>query len=377
MRIKYAWVLLVGLLAYDSGGVTNTAFFKKEMSKHDEFIAKIKMIPIDTKEVIIGFSGDILAHPSLVKRASVQKGYDFNEELSGLTEILTADINICHMETPLTDLAPQGYPIFSIPSELATSLKKVGFDGCSTASNHSLDMGSAGVFSTINTFRKLGMQTAGTRTNAEDAGRGMFEINGITVAHLAYTFSTNGIMLPKDKSWIINLLEARAIIKDALAAKKIADIVIVSIHWGTEYSQTPNSQQKELAKSITASGAVDAIIGHHAHVLQSAELVNGKPVFYGLGNLWSGQGPWSDMRAGNLGTVVTIKFQVESGNVWATNITVQPTIVIPGTWKVVAAYRAAPAWYKTACLSIQNNRKLFAGIGQLTEDAKSFATTYC
>lgn len=326
-------------------------------------------------EITISLSGDILAHPALIKQATTPSGYDFDTQLSRLSALLIADINICHMETPLTSHPPSGYPIFSVPTSLARSLKNSGFDGCSTASNHSLDMREEGVRSTINAFTKLGMQTAGTRKQASDSGVGIYVQNGITVAHLAYTFSTNG--LTTDKPWLINMLDGTRIINDAKTAKKYANIVIVSIHWGTEYSAVPNNQQKYLAKILTASGYIDAIGGHHSHVLQSAEIVNGKPVFYGLGNLWSGQGLWSEHPTGNIGVIVTINFQVTTGEVQTSNIAYQPTIVMSNTWQVIPANEAKGRWTQTACLAIKNTKNMFGKIGTTTTSTALFAERRC
>ena len=272
---------------------------------------------LDSQTITISVSGDLLVHHSLYEyalKAGGGKRYDFYSQLAPIKPLLKADINICHLETPLTSGEPSSYPVFSTPDSLARTIKSVGWDGCSLASNHSLDQGELGVYHTINSMQKAGLITSGTRLKQPERGEldtaiGWYEIySDIQVAHLSYSFSTNGIK-PK-YTWLVNSpISTKAIIKDARKAKRYgADIVIVSIHAGTEYSITPNSQQLKIAQALTENSFIDAVVGHHSHVVQDAVIINGKPVIYGLGNLWSGQGLWSDRATSQFGALVTLKF---------------------------------------------------------------------
>jgi len=312
------------------------------------------------RTVSISFSGDVLAHNSLYWAAQTSDGYDFTPMFRPLTPTLSADINICHLETPLTDAPPTTYPVFSTPIQLATALKTAGFDGCSMASNHSLDQGPSGVVSTLTAMRTAGLKTAGARKSSRGTSIGWYTApNGLRIAQIAFSYGFNGRRLPQDKWWMVNLIRERDIISAARRARaQGADVVVATLHWGTEYSTSSNSMQRELAAALTASPDIDAVVGHHAHVLQEAEILNGKPVVYGLGNLWSGQGPWKDQPYGQQGAVVTLKFAVSEDATRYIIGTYVPTLTIPGTWQVMDARKVTRATQFTqACSSILNAAK--------------------
>lgn len=318
------------------------------------------------REVSITASGDILTHTSLWESArrqgSGRVAYDFNPNFAGLRSVLNGDVDICHLETPLTAEEPRSYPIFSTPRELAAALKNAGFDGCSTASNHSLDRGRAGIASTLKSLAEAGLRHSGMRSRQEDSSWALYTTpSGVTVAHLSYTFSTNGIPLPKTAPWSVNLIDAERILHAARAAGQLADLVVLSVHWGTEYREDPDSNQLRLARLLTGSGEIDLIIGHHAHVLQRADLVNGVPVLYGMGNLWSGQGPWSDKPRGDIAALVKLRFAVpESGRPRFLGGVFTPTVVNPQHWKVTAAARSGiPA---RASASERHAERLLGGL---------------
>ena len=168
-----------------------------------------------------------------------------------LAATLSADINVCHLETPLTVAEPSTYPVFSTPTQLASALKVAGFDGCSIASNHSLDQGTVGVVSTITTMRAAGLKTAGARKASGGTSIGWYTAaNGLRFAQIAFTYGFNGRSLPSDKSWMVNRIRERDILAAARRAREQgADVVIATLHWGTEYSTRANSMQRTLANA--------------------------------------------------------------------------------------------------------------------------------
>jgi len=90
--------------------------------------------------------------------------------------------------------------------------------------------------------------------------------------------------------WLVNEIDAGTIAADAAAARAAgAEYVIVSLHWGTEYRTQPNSDQLTLAEALLASPDIDLLIGHHAHVVQPVDQIDGRFVVYGLGNFISNQ----------------------------------------------------------------------------------------
>lgn len=319
--------------------------------------------------ISVSVSGDLLVHHSLYEQALKQgiTTYDFTKQLAPIRPLLTADINLCHLETPLTSSEPKTYPVFATPDTLANAIKFAGWDGCSAASNHSLDQGSAGVFHTYQKLTEAGIVVSGIRTKPAKSKRvdqaiGWHQLTPeLKVAHLSYTWSTNGIKPKFD--WLVNSpISVKQIISDAKAAKRHgADLVIVALHAGTEYVTTPNRQQKVIANAITKFSAVDAVIGHHAHVVQDAEIINGKPVVYGLGNFWSGQGPWADQAGSQSGALVTLKFDREL-DLFGEPVTefryagakIDTVFTTPEGWQVQPANRIAPAsrWGSSARAAI-------------------------
>lgn len=310
-----------------------------------------------SQTVSISLSGDVLTHNSLYWAAETSTGYDFKPMFKPLISTLSADINICHLETPLVDEPPMSYPVFATPIELATALKYAGFDGCSIASNHSLDQGTTGVVSTITTMKAAGLHVAGARKSSSGTSIGWYTgPNGIRVAQIAFTYGFNGRSLPSDKSWMVNRIRERDILAAASRAKSQgADVVVATLHWGTEYATRSNSMQRTLASALTKSPNIDAVVGHHAHALQEAVMLNGKPVVYGMGNLWSGQGPWKDQPYGQQGVVVTLKFGVLDHTAHYISGQYVPTLTIPGSWQVMDARKVTKSsQWSQACASIKN-----------------------
>ena len=116
----------------------------------------------------------------------------------------------------------------------------------------------------------------------------MFVADGFRVAHLSYTFGYNGLRLPPGEEWRSALIDPQRIIADATQARQLgAEVVIVSMHWGIEGRRDVTPEQRAVAEQVTASGTVDLIVGHHAHVLQPIEQINGVWVIFGLGNMIS------------------------------------------------------------------------------------------
>ncbi|MFD6758745.1 CapA family protein [Streptomyces roseolus] len=246
-------------------------------------------------------SGDVLPHDSIIRRAAADAGgvgYDFRPMLAGAKPVVSgADLAICHMETVYgKDGGPYtGYPAFKSPPEIAAALKATGYDSCSTASNHTLDDGAAGLGRTLDALDAAGVKHAGSaRTAAEAARPTLLKAGGATVAQLAYTYDTNGYPLPEGRPWAVNLLDESKVIADARAARAAgADVVVVSVHWGTEWQTEPDERQLTLARALTASATggrpdVDLLLGTHAHVPQAYEKVNGTWVVYGMGDQIAG-----------------------------------------------------------------------------------------
>ncbi|KAA6204064.1 CapA family protein [Streptomyces parvus] len=245
----------------------------------------------------VAAAGDVLIHPELVEQAAKdagktgqgEAGLDFGPLLAGVKPVISkADLAICHMETPVGNpKGPfQGYPEFLVPPQILTSLKDVGYDTCSTASNHTFDHGLKAVRRTLDAMDKVGLGHSGSaRTPKEAEQINIRDVNGVKVAHLSYSWESFVHPTPDKHKWALNRTDRSSIKKaERRARDKGAEVVILSIHWGAEYFNEPGTAQLSLAQQLAEETGIDLVIGHHAHVVQPIQKVNGTWVAYSLGN---------------------------------------------------------------------------------------------
>lgn len=233
-------------------------------------------------------TGDFISQPELSSLAEAEGG--FGRILGALAPMTsTADVAICHMETPFAGPGDPwtGYPIFNAPPVLADTTAALGYDSCSTASNHTVDYGWDGLVRTLDGLDRVGVKHAGSaRSSAEASSPTLLDVHGVKVAHLSYTFSFNGLSLPEDKPWASNLIDVPAILDEAHRARAAgACVVVLSLHWGTEYMNEADVGQTGLASELLASEDIDLILGTHVHVVQPLEKLGSKWVAYGMGNV--------------------------------------------------------------------------------------------
>lgn len=283
---------------------------------------------------LLAFTGDVLAHSPLWRGAAANAGgdgYDFRPMFASIAPVIgRADLAVCHLETPI---APEGEelstdPVYGVPPEIVEAIASGGHDRCSTASNHVLDRGVAGIDRTVEVLLANGIGQSGMARTEEEARPSVFSVNGITMAHLSATYATNGIPIPSAEPWRTRLIDVDAIVADATVARELgSELTIVSLHWGTEKEHRPNDEQRAVAERLTASGVVDLVIGHHAHVVQPIEQSNGVWVAYGLGNILSNL-PAADHWPAASQDGVVVEFPVERRD---GIVTVGEPLVIP-TW---------------------------------------------
>lgn len=241
-------------------------------------------------------AGDILIHPELTSQAGrdAERGghpgdLDYNPLFQRVRPTVSAaDLAICHLETPL---APPngpfiGFPKFSVPPQIVDAIRGTGFDACSTSSNHTIDQGEQGVKRTLDVLDAAKIQHTGSaRTEREALTPTIYVKNGVKIGHLAYTLHFNGLKRPAGKEWMANLIEPRKILA---AAKRLraagAEIVVLSLHWGTEYLNQPDADQEKWVRPLITSPDINLILGHHAHVVQPVEKIGADWVVYGMGN---------------------------------------------------------------------------------------------
>jgi len=248
------------------------------------------------RTVTILGTGDVLIHPALWEQAHAdalaagRSGYDFAAMYASIApDVHRANLAICEMESPLAP--PQGpftgWPQFSSPPQVLTALKQVGYSSCTTASNHSIDEGYAGVKRTLDELDSAGLKHTGSARSASEAARPLIITmsNGVRVAQLAYAFAFNGLQRPPGEQWLANLTDVPEILAAAHRAKQAgADVVVLSMHWGVEYNQGATDEQRSEAEQLLASPDIDLILGDHPHVVEPAQRIHGKWVFFSMGN---------------------------------------------------------------------------------------------
>lgn len=249
------------------------------------------------EKVTIGAIGDILIHDVVYQDAFNRKSYNFDPVFENMKALLEKpDILTANQESMLggVQLGLSGYPRFNSPHEVADALVHTGVDIVSTANNHTLDKGIKGVQSEAAYLQSIGLPYVGSFVDDKDQQNlRIINKNGIKICFLSYTYGTNGIPVPKGKDFLVNLIDREKMKEEIHRARKTADIVVMSIHWGNEYQRIPTNNQKDLAHFLANEG-VDIIFGSHPHVLQPMEWLNttdGRKAFvvYSLGNFISAQ----------------------------------------------------------------------------------------
>lgn len=293
-----------------------------------------------TATITISVVGDIMCHTPQFEYARVSKdSFDFNPVFRYVAEYLsTSDFTFGNFETVTAGKEEKysGYPMFNSPSSLLDALKNAGFDLLTTSNNHSLDRGEGGVRKTIIELKNRSINYNGTYlSHADRDSIRIFDIKGISIAFLAYSYGTNGNPIPKGKSYLINLIDFNLIRVDIQKAKSLKpDLILVHYHFGEEYQREPNSFQKMVVDSTIKMGA-DIIIGGHPHVLQPFQFIKSDHsvfdsvfVAYSLGNFISNQRKRFTDAGGIL--TITISKNILNNTLKITNVEVMPTWVFKG-----------------------------------------------
>lgn len=291
-------VAVVVVLAI-SGNITKQSDTKNPDFSTTSTTAATTTKPQNTKVSLVAV-GDNLIHNTVIAAGKQADGtYDYTSCYETISPyIKDADLACINQETILGGSAFEytGYPLFNTPWEVGDACIAAGFDVFTCATNHTLDKGVEGINQALAYFSQNSSVTyAGINATQEDADKITYvEKNGITFAILSYTYGTNGIPLPQDTPWVVNMLEEEKVTKDITEARKNADVVIVFPHWGIENSHNVSEQQEKYVKLFSDLG-VDIVIGTHSHVLQPVEWYTNQEtgkkmlVYYSLGNFISHQ----------------------------------------------------------------------------------------
>ena len=316
---------------------------------------KANPLPEDsTSTVTLSFVGDLMCHSSQFNYAMLNDStYNFKPVYRYVKNYLSkADLAVGNLETVLggDSVNYSGYPLFNTPDEYLSALKYAGFDLLIMANNHSLDLGEYGLKRTIYQIRKNGLNYSGAAlTKSERDSVKIINKKGVKLSILSYTYGTNGNVIPKGKTYLVNRINLNQIKIDILNSKrKKADIIIVYFHFGKEYKREPSSYQKSVVDSTIKFGA-DIIIGSHTHVVQFGKYLNeGKSfIAYSLGNFISNQ-RW---RYSNGGVILTIKITKDNHTNLTSinNVDYIPTYVFKGKVKGKKSFIIIPEeYYKTS-----------------------------
>ena len=317
------------------------------------------------------FIGDIMGHDSQIRSAedTLTGTYDYadvfryiNDEISG------AGISIANLEVTLAGPPFKGYPQFSSPVEFAIACRDAGIDCLVTANNHSADRGKKGIINTINKLDSIGIRHTGTfqdKTARDTLYPLIIKKESTTIALLNYTYGING--KKPEEPVIVNMLDKDLIGSDILKAKsKNPDLIIIFLHWGTEYDTIPSQSQTDLADYLFSRGA-DLIVGSHPHVIQKMVMVKSDTIkrnrilIYSLGNFVSNQRkPKTDG-----GAIVQI-------NVLKTSDSIE--IITAGyylTWVYTPEENNRKKYYILPCSKYENRPEFFSKPGDYTQ-LKSF-----
>lgn len=300
-----------------------------------------------TTQLSLGAIGDILIHDWVYEDAASPSGYDFKPMFKHVKgKLQKPDLLLANQETVLggVEMGLSSYPTFNSPQEVGDALMDAGVDIVSTANNHSLDKGEKGILRSIEYYEKVGLPYVGFFKDKEDQEKlRILHKNGVKLAFLSYSYGTNGIPVPKGKDFLVNLIDQDKMKSEIHKAKALADVVVMSIHWGNEYQRIPTEQQQLLGQFLVDEG-VDIIFGHHPHVLQPMQMVKTKDqrnafIVYSLGNFISGQmRDYKDI--GGMATIkITKKVSPKGIDIELSNPEFSPTYV---SNKHLTQYRVVP-----------------------------------
>ncbi len=256
-------------------------------------------------------TGDGLVHSNIYKSCYKNGVYDFTKPVSLIKNYISKnkyDLAYYNQETVFggADLGYSGYPLFNTPSEYGDAMIDAGFNVVSLATNHSLDRSTVGATNHVNYWQNKDVLVNGMANSLEQRDNIIIkEKNHIKYALLSYTTSTNGLKVPNDKPYLLNVYNEEQVKKDITSIRDKVDVLIVAMHWGVEYTHEPTAEQKQIAQYL-ASLDVDIVLGNHPHVIEPYEKIDGTLVFYSHGNFISNQ-PEESQKVGMMSLMTITK----------------------------------------------------------------------
>ena len=322
-KILLAIILIVAILV---GGsfyyIYNFSLNKPKNPVEDKKEEVIKKEPKDYSARLF-MVGDALIHDCVYTDAKRQGNgtYDFKPMIENIKAISSKyDLAYYNQETILggTAMGLSHYPRFNSPHEVGDAFLDAGFNLVSLATNHTMDRGETGVINSVNYWKSkkdkavYSGQWISHEERAYETSQ-IYEKNGIKYAFFSYTTWTNGLSTPKGKEYLNNVYSDELAYADISKVRDLVDVVIVAMHWGTEYSHGVSAEQTKIANYLSSIGT-DIIIGAHPHVVEPVEYINNGKTFviYSLGNVISAQ--IGNERLTGLMMEITIKKHVDEND---------------------------------------------------------------
>lgn len=333
----------------------------------------------DEKEVSLIMVGDVLLHTRVYESGLMEDGtYQYDHLFANVkADIEAADLALVNQEVILggRELGLSGYPAFNGAYEVGDSLVSAGFDVVLHATNHALDKGKKGLLNCIHFWKENYPQigVVGIHESESEADTVyVTQVNGIRIAILNYTYGTNGISLPSDMPYAVELWNETKIKADVEKAKQEADFIVCCPHWGTEYVLEQTKDQENKAQFLADLG-VDLIIGAHPHVIEPIKWITGKDgnetlVYYSLGNFINAtSGTGTGKAARMLGAMAKVTITMDSSSkAYISDYAVEPLVTH------LVSGRGLITTYKL-CDYTQE----LADVNEMRSQDSSFSLSYC
>ena len=268
--------------------------------------------------------GDNIAHETIRETGMRDEGpWNYDSVYEYVREdVEAADLAVVTQETIFVEDREDvsGYPTFGTPPEFGDALVNAGFDVIASATNHALDIGTDSIEYTLDWWKENhpDISVLGLHDSEEAADEiPVITCKDLKLAMLDYTYGLNGMELPGDKEYMIDVFDEDKARKDIRQAKELADVVVVVMHVGVEYDQDVDEETREWTDIFLEEG-VDIVIGSHPHVVRTMETLTGEDghkmlVYYSLGNFTSTQTDLPSLMGAM--AKITVRKNIETGEI--------------------------------------------------------------
>jgi poly-gamma-glutamate synthesis protein (capsule biosynthesis protein) len=285
-RAHLAWAIPAGMLL----GILVTLLLlpTSSASTQSRPVDMAAATPVNDGEVSLILAGDVMLSRN-VARSIAESGQDFRYPFQATAPLTSAaSIAFCNLECPISgrgEAIAKRY-LFNAPPESVDGLAFAGFDVVSLANNHVLDYGPIALEDTQRHLSRVGIAAVGISTQQAPQNPVILVRNGVRIGFLAYADPESPYGYAKEfgvfETGPAKAIEA-VVAADIEDLKRRADVIVVSVHWGTEYVESAEPRQKTLGRFFVDQGA-DLVVGHHPHVLQETEWYQAGLILYSLGN---------------------------------------------------------------------------------------------